>query len=212
MALQDMIRWLIPREDQFFGFLEKQASAARRGALALAQFGGGASIEEVQAAVQAVEHEGDKLVHELEEALDKTFVTPIDREDLRHLAAELDDVLDLTNSAARACALFGVQAPTPPMKALIGVLEQCATQLEEAVPKLGKRDYPGIMAASRSIRQLEKEGDTAFRAELSRLFHDESVDAKQILREKEVLENLEHAIDRCERVAHTLANLAVKHG
>jgi len=207
-----MIRWLLPRGDDFYGYLERQAAAAHRGARALGEFCDGKPIEEVQAAVQICEHEGDKVVHELVEALQRTFVTPIDREDLQRLSSELDDVLDLTNSAARACRLFGVVTPTEPMKGLIGVLIRCAKELEETLPRLAKHDYAGLVTASRTLRQLEKEGDTIFRSALSKLFHDESVDAKSLLREKEVLENLEHAIDRCERVAHTLTNLAVKHG
>ena len=212
MALQDVVRWFLPKEDHFFRFLEKQAVTAHKGALALAEFKPGKPIEDVQSAVQLLEHEGDKVVHELEEALGKTFVTPIDREDLQQLSAELDDVLDLTNSAARACALFGVAEPTTPMMQLIEILVKCTAELETAVPHLSRHDYAGLMTTSRSVRQLEKDADAIFRGALSRLFRDEKVDAKELLREKEVLENLEHAIDRCERVAGTLANLAVKHG
>ena len=212
MALQDVVRWFLPKEDHFFRFLEKQAVTAHRGAKALAEFKPGKDIEDVQSAVQLLEHEGDKVVHELEEALGKTFVTPIDREDLQKLSAELDDVLDLTNSAARACALFGVKEPTTPMMQLIEILVKSTAELESALPLLAKHDYAGMMTTSRTIRQLEKDADAIFRGALSRLFKDEKVDAKELLREKEVLENLEHAIDRCERVAGTLANLAVKHG
>lgn len=212
MALQDVVRWLLPKEDHFYRFLEKQAETAHQGAKALAEFKPGKPIEDVKTAVQLLEHQGDKIVHELEEALGKTFVTPIDREDLQALSAELDDVLDLTNSAARACALFGVTEPTTPMTQLIELLVRCTAELEAALPKLAKHDYAGLMTTSRSIRQLEKDADGIFRGALSRLFRDEKVDAKELLREKEVLENLEHAIDRCERVAHTLATLSVKHG
>jgi uncharacterized protein len=212
MALQDIVRWFLPREDHFYRFLEKQASVAHRGASALGEFKPGKNIADVQSAVQQLEHEGDKVNHELEEALQKTFVTPIDREDLQRLSSELDDILDLTNSAARACALFGVRSPTPPMLQLIAILISATAELEAALPLLSKHDYAGLMKTSRSIRQLEKDADAVFRSALSRLFSDEAVNAKELLREKEVLENLEHAIDRCERVAHTLANLSVKHG
>ncbi len=212
MALQDLVRWFLPKEDHFFRFLERQAETADKGAKALAEFKPGKAIDEVQAAVQAFEHEGDKVVHELEEALQKTFVTPIDREDLQLLSSELDDVLDLTNSAARACALFGVKEPTDAMQQLIAHLGRCTSELATALPLLSKHDYAGLMATSRKVRQIEKEADAIFRRSLSQLFANEKIDAKELLREKEVLENLEHAIDRCERVAHTLANLSVKHG
>jgi uncharacterized protein len=212
MALQDLVRWFLPREDHFFEFLEKQADVAHRGAKALAESGTGKRMEDVQGAVQLLEHEGDRLVHELEEALQKTFVTPIDREDLQRLASELDDVLDLTNSAARACVLYGVDRPTEPMVQLMGILVRCTEELARALPSLRKHEYSTLMEASRTIKQLEKDGDAIFRTALSRLFHDEGVDAKDILRQKEVLEHIEHSLDRCDRVAHTIANLSVKHG
>ncbi len=212
MAIQDFVRWLLPKEDHFYRFLERQAAIAHLGAQALATFTPGSAIETVQAKVQAHEHDGDKVVHELEEALQKTFVTPIDREDIQLLSAELDDVLDLTNSAARACALFGVKTPTEAMTKLVALLVEATAELERCLPLLGKHDYAGLMAASRTLRAKEKEADLVFRDALSALFHDDGIDAKTVMREKEVLENLEHAIDRCERVAVTLAHLAVKHG
>ncbi len=212
MGLQDVVRWFLPREDHFFRFLERQAEAAHKGAKAFARFEPGVSIDEVQAEVQALEHEGDKVVHELEEALQKTFVTPIDREDLQKLSAELDDVLDLTNSTARACALFGVRSPTEPMREMMKILVLSTAELERALPLLGKHDYTGLMATSRTIRAHEKDADRIYRNAVSQLFHDDAKSAKDILREKEVLDQLEHAVDTCEHVAHTLANLSVKHG
>src|SRR5829696_2907240 len=99
----------MPREEGFFDLLEKQAKVALGAAETLASFvenNRGAST--VADAVQDLEHEGDKLVHEVEEALAKTFVTPIDREDIHFLCSELDDVIDLTNTTARAFLLLGV--------------------------------------------------------------------------------------------------------
>lgn len=212
MGLQDLVRWFLPREDNFFAFLERQAHEAHLGATAFARFEPGADIEEISQAVQAHEHAGDKVVHEIEEALQKTFVTPIDREDLQRLSSELDDILDLVNTAARTCALFGVTTPTPPMQELIQILVGCTGLLEQTLPLLRKYDYPNVMTASRTLRQEEKRADAVYRDAISALFQDDSKNAKDVLREMTVLEHLEHAVDRCERVANTLANLAVKHG
>ncbi|MBN8615055.1 MAG: DUF47 family protein [Deltaproteobacteria bacterium] len=212
MALQDFVRWFLPKDDDFFVFLERQAQMAHLGAQAFAKFVPGASIDEVNVEVQKHEHAGDKVVHELEEALQKTFVTPIDREDLQRLSSELDDILDLINSAARTCTLFGVKSPTKPMEELIAILVVCTKQLEDTLPALRKRDYGAVMAVSRTLRQEEKKADVVYRTAISALFHDDAKNAKDVLREMTVLEHLEHAVDRCERVAHTLANLAVKHG
>lgn len=213
MPIQDVIRWLVPREDRFFELMEQQAAVLHKGAVELAKFApGGPSTAELARSVQAIEHEGDALVHGVEEALARTFVTPIDREDIQKLSAELDDILDLINNTARSMSLFGLEAPTPPMSKLIGLLAGCAELLRDAVPLVRKADYPRLMESSRSIKKLEKEGDTAFRDAVAQLFRDPAVDAKTLLRDKEILEHLEEALDACEDAGEFLAHLAVKNG
>ncbi len=213
MSLQDIVRLLLPREDHFYTFLERQAEAADLGAQALAKLRDPAvSVASVREAVQKHEHEGDKVVHEMEDALARTFVTPIDREDLQRLSAQLDDVLDLANGTARACVLYGVERPTEPMLKMMELLTRATALLREAMPHLRKHQYATLLDTARAMRQIEKDGDAVFREAISALFRDESVDARRMLREKEVLEDLENAIDQCESVAETLTNLAVKHG
>lgn len=214
MGIQSFVRWFLPREDKFFDFLEEQAVVAHRGAQALAGFGAAANgtAPEVNAAVQQLEHEGDRVVHEMEEALAKTFVTPLDREDLQRLSMELDDVLDLSNGAARGAVLYGVARPTPAMTALMEILVKSTAILARSLPKLRKHDYTGLVEDARELRKLEKEADQVFRADVSRLFHAPDVDAREVFRQKAVLDDLEMAIDHCEHVGTTLAHLAVKHG
>jgi len=213
MGLQDFIQRLLPRQDEFFDLLERQAGVARKAAEALATFAEpGKTAAEISGQVQAIEHEGDKLVHEMEEALARTFVTPIDREDIHLLASSMDDVLDLTNYAARACAMLGVERPTPPMVELMKVLVKATTVLADGLPTLRRRAYDELRTSMRKIREIEKEGDRIHREAVAVLFRAEQIDAKVLLREREVLENLEAAIDRCEKVADTLSNMAVKHG
>lgn len=213
MGLQDVIRFLLPREDHFYAFLEKQANVAFEGAKALSKFStNGQTTKEARAAVQKIEHEGDRIVHELEEALAKTFVTPIDREDLQKLSSELDTVLDLTNGAIRACDMLGVKKPTVPMQKLIECLVQATEKIDGTIPKLRKHQYADIVTAARELRKLEKEGDAIYREAVSKLFHDDAVDAKELIREKTVLEDLENALDQCDAIANSLTNLAVKHG
>jgi predicted phosphate transport protein (TIGR00153 family) len=213
MGLQDFIQRLLPRQDEFFELLERQAGVALKAAQALASFAEpNTTAASVCERVQTHEHEGDKLVHEIEEALARTFVTPIDREDIHLLASSIDDVLDLTNYAARACAMLGVERPTPAMTDLMRVLVDITTALADGLPALRRRAYPELRTAMRKIRTLEKEGDRIHREAVTQLFRAEQPEAKVLLREREVLEDLENAIDRCERVADTLSNLAVKHG
>lgn len=213
MSLQSIVRFLVPNEHRFYDFLEQQGNLALEGALALARL-----VREkdhpdtVREAVQAVEHRGDAVVHDMEEALARTFVTPIDREDLKKLSDELDDVLDLTNGAARVCVLMGIEKPTQPMLELIEALVRCTEVLAQAVPHLRAHRYHELVTASRQLRKMEKDSDTIYREAVRKLFHDPAVDAKTLLREKEMLDDLEKAVDRCEHAGETLAHLAIKHG
>jgi len=213
MGLQDAVRWLIPKEDQFFELMEKQAVTIGKAAAEMARFRPGqATAEQNAKAVQAVEHEGDALVHAVEESLAKTFVTPIDREDIQKLSSMLDDILDLLNETARAMWLYGLDTPSPPMLKLIDLLVEAGKQLGAAMPLLRKANYEGLTETGREIKKLEKEGDTVFRDAVAALFRDEAVNAKQLLRDKEILTDLEEALDSCEDVAEYLVHLAVKNG
>ena len=211
MGLTAIIRFLVPKADHFYAFLERQAAVAHEGAVALATFveGNGAAVRD---AVQVFEHQGDRIVHELEEALARTFVTPLDREDLHSLSTTIDDILDLTNGAARSCTLFAVERPSEAMVKLMAILVRCTEVLKAVMPKLRDNSYAEIMDDVKGIKLLEKEGDQIYRNALSALFRDPAIDAKELLREKGVLEHLENAIDSCEDAAERLTNLAVKHG
>lgn len=217
MGIQDVIRWFLPREDHFYGFLERQAKAAHDGAKALSKFAtNGKTAQEARDDVQKIEHAGDGIVREMEEALAKTFVTPIDREDLQKLSSELDTILDLTNGAIRACHLLGVEKPTEPMAKLIEIIVRCTSKIDEAIPKLRKNQYTEILETARELRKIEKEADTIYREAVSQLFKaggtNPGIDARVLIREKTVLEDLENAIDQCDSIADTLTNLAVKNG
>ncbi len=212
MSLQDVIRWLLPREDVFYGLIERQSEILEEAARALAQFANGVPAEQIRETVQELEHKADAIVYEIEEQLAKVFVTPIDREDIQLLAASIDDIVDLINLTARTFVLFGVPQPTPPMVELMGILVKMAEHLKAELPALRKHDYGRLIAAGRVIRDHEKIADRVFRNAVGELFHDPNIDAKVLLRNKEVLEDLEGAIDKCETVAERLKNLAVKHG
>jgi predicted phosphate transport protein (TIGR00153 family) len=212
MALQGLVRWLLPKEDHFYDYIEAQGALCLDAAKALAGFKEGQKAEAVRDAVQVIEHKADDFVKKMEDALARTFVTPIDREDLQRINSELDDVVDLCNLAARACAVYGVQQATPEMAKLMDLLVQCTAAIKESIPHLRKHDYAAVIEASRTLRQLEKDADVVFRGAVSRLFTSADVDAKELLRQKEVLEDIERAVDHCDNVADLLSNLAVKHG
>lgn len=214
MGIQDVIRWFLPREHHFYDFLERQSKLAREAAVELSGFAAGKSeLEAAYLKVEEQERLGDRAVEEMEDALARTFVTPIDREDLHHLSSQLDDVLDQIYSTIRSCDLLGVSPLSEPMKKMVAELLGCAELLDDAVPRLRKHEYSAIVDATRKIRQRERDADRVYGEGVSALFADgEERSPRVLIREKTVLDGLERAVDFCDNAANTLTNLAVKHG
>jgi len=209
--LNAFLRLIRPRAEHFYAFLEKQAQLALDGAKALEEITkSGAEAETVRDRIRELEHQGDAQVHAMIDALSQTFVTPIDREDLQRLSKRIDDILDLTNATGKACVTFGVEQPTPAMRLLIAKLVESTELLNQAVPKLRQHAYPEAIRICARVTISEKDGDVVYRDALSKLFHDPAIDAKTILREREVLDDLEKAINRCEQVADLITTVAVK--
>jgi uncharacterized protein Yka (UPF0111/DUF47 family) len=211
MAIQSFIRFLLPREDHWYDMLEEISQLANEAAKTLLRFRETPS-DEIQKAVQAIEHKADDVVRRMEDALARTFVTPLDREDLHKLTGSIDDIIDLMNLSARAFTLYHVRQPSPPMTALMEKLEACTSVLATAVPHLRKHEYQALIDSSRSVRAIEKEADSIYRQAISQLFAETHPDFRELLRQKEALDDLESAVDHCDNVADLLANLAVKHG
>ena len=212
MGLQDMVRWILPREEMFFSLIERQTEVLEKAAKALATFGDGVPAEQVYQAVKAHEDEADKLIFEIEERFAQVFVTPIDREDIQLLAAGVEDIVDILNLTARTFVLLGVPKPTKPMADLMAVIVKLAELLRQEMPALSRHQYAKLIPLARTIKTLEKEGDAIFRQAVSDLFHDDTIVAQVLLRDKEVLEDLENAVDKFESVAERIKHLAVKHG
>lgn len=211
MSLNALLRLILPRSDHFYGFLERQAELVHEGAKTIATTGNpGVDLEQVRDRIQELEHQGDQQVHGMIDALSSTFVTPIDREDLQRMSKRIDDILDLTNAAIRACVILAVEQPTPAMRLLMAKLVESTTLIHEAVPKLRQHGYPEAIRICARVSISEKDGDAVYRDALSKMFHDPAVDAKTILREREVLDDLEKAINRCEQVADLITTVAVK--
>jgi predicted phosphate transport protein (TIGR00153 family) len=211
MGLQAMVRWLLPRAEHFYDMLEELARLAHDAAVALARFQERPATE-VEEAVQQIEHAADDVVRRMQEALAKTFVTPIDREDLHRLTSEMDDIVDLANLTARAFRLYNIERPCQAMVALMHKLIVVTEMIRDAVPNLRRHRYSALIDGGRKIRVIEKEADSIYRAAISALFREDHNDFRRLLSQKEALDDLEYAVDHCDNVADLLANLAVKHG
>jgi uncharacterized protein Yka (UPF0111/DUF47 family) len=210
-TLQRFVRALLPREQHWYDMLEELGRLGLEASRALHTFEH-QPAPTVQAAVQAIEHRADNVVRRMEDALARTFVTPLDREDLHRLTSALDDIIDFCNLSARCFTLYHVDRPTPPMVQLMEKLEACTAIIAEVVPLLRGHEYQNLLEGSRKLRGLEKEADAVYRQAISRLFSDTQPDFRDLLKQKEALDDLERAVDFCDDVGDLLANLAVKHG
>ncbi|MFO7563168.1 MAG: DUF47 family protein [Enhygromyxa sp.] len=207
-----MVRWLLPREEVFYTLIERLTELLEASAKELVKFSEGVPSEQVFEGVRVLENEADKIVYEAEERFAKVFVTPIDREDIQALITSIDDIIDIIYLTARTFVLYGVPEPTPAMTEQMKLLVVLGEVLHKEIPALARHEYDRLIAAGRVIREHEKTGDKIFREAVAELFHNPEIDAKVLVRDKEVLEDLENAVDAFEVVAERLKNLAVKHG
>jgi predicted phosphate transport protein (TIGR00153 family) len=160
-------------------------------------------------AVREVEHKCDFLTHEIIVRLNKTFVTPIDREDIHSLARALDDIMDAIDDAAALIPLYRIQSIRPGARELTRVISEQTAAVRLAVEALENR--ADVMQHNVEINRLENVADALHKTAVGRLF-DEERDPIAVMQWKEILDLLERATDRCEDVANLLENVVVKHG
>jgi hypothetical protein len=213
MAIQGLIRFLLPKDDGWYDMLEELGRLGHEASKALLQFRDQPAAR-VQEDVQILEHKADDVVRRMEDALARTFVTPIDREDLHRLSGQLDDIIDMMNLSARSFTLYNLEKPTPAMLQLMERLEVATRTLSEAIPNLRKHEYQALIDEGRKVRAIEKEADVIYRNAIRGLFSSDQlpIDPRDLFKQKEALDTLENAVDHCDNVADVLANLAVKHG
>jgi len=202
--------WLLPPEREFFDLLDRQAGFVLAGAHALRDLlKDFRDVPEKRRAIKAIEHKGDETVHTIYEALNKTFITPIDREDITALATDLDNVLDLVDAAANRLALFEITEPSPAMLDLAEVIVEAAAALQKAVGMIrDMKNAEDIEEICVEVNRLENVADDLLNISVATLFHD--LDVVRILKHKEILERLEIATDYCEDVANVLSDIVAK--
>lgn len=201
---------LIPREEKFYDDFKMMADQLRHGARLLEQMvASDPPIADKAHEIKEVEHQCDFLTHEIIQRLNKTFVTPIDREDIHELAKTLDDVMDAIDSAAALIPLYRIDKIRPGARELTRVIVQQCDEIRAAVEALEQRK--GVLARAIEINRLENEADRIHKNAISQLF-DEETNAITVMKWKEILDVLEEATDACEDVANLLENVVVKHG
>jgi len=200
---------IIPRGRDFYELFERASGGVADGAALLAKLlADFHDPETAHAEIRQREHDGDEITHEILRELNTSFVTPFDREDIHHLASGLDDILDGVEAVADMCVLHQIKEPLPEMRQQADVLQRAAEQVRDAMGHL--RDLRGLEPYWVEINRLENEGDRLYRKTLAALFSGD-YKAMDVLKWKDIVDQLEGAIDDCEDVANTLESIALKH-
>ena len=202
---------LLPREEEFFDLFIESAKRSHEAAIHLRELftGKPERISYCVDAIKRLEHEADQITHEVVRRLDRTFITPIDREDIHLLASDLDDVIDRIDGTARRIQIFRLTTAPPGIAELSSVIERITSTVVEAVSKL-KNDNAAVVQLCSAAKKLEEEGDAIYHQMLGRLF-DEQKDPITLIKWKEIYDNLETTIDQAEDVANDLESIAIKH-
>jgi uncharacterized protein Yka (UPF0111/DUF47 family) len=215
MLLDRFVRILLPRADQFFALLEELAEKIEAAALVFAELETAGSldrIESVAARLKPVETDADSVCQRLYEEIDRTFVTPIDREDLARLTKVLDNVVDGMEHTAAFAALFRFPALTEPMRHLVRLTAACARELAGAVRRLRQFANPdSVKAATIAVHTLENEADAVYRRAIAALF-DNGINPVELVRQKDMLFSLEEGIDQCDDAMDAIRSVVVKNG
>ena len=202
----------LPRETSFFDFFEEHAALTIEGTKEfLSMVTTGANSAAKCRRISDIEHETDTITHRCVEALHKTFITPLDRDQSLRLISRMDDIMDYVEAAAERIELYELTTMTADCRDLADALHRAAQQVEGAVRGLRTLKEPqATLKLCIDINRLENETDAILRRSVARLFKDEK-DPILVIKWKEIYENLESAADRCEDVANIIEGVILEH-
>jgi predicted phosphate transport protein (TIGR00153 family) len=206
-----MFARFMPREGKFFDLFNEHAALIVEGSQELAALmASGDDLERRAHKVESIEKRGDKITRGTIELLHKTFITPIDRDDIHQLISEMDNILDLIEDSAQLMFLYDVRVLPPDAKKLADICVECCAKVKAAVALLSSMDNAdAIMAICQDIDQLESEADHVMRAAMGRLFRDEP-DVRELIKLRTVYEHLETVTDHCEDVANIIQGIVIE--
>ena len=201
---------LLPRNEEFFDLFTDVANRNKEAAQHLRDLFEAAPDRRtpIVEAIKRLEHEADQATHEVVNRLDRTFITPLDREDIHQLASDLDDVMDAMDGTARRAQIFRLGVAPQGVRRLAEVIQRMVGVLAEAVGRLKKGD--DVMRFCVEAKQLEEEGDSIYHESLGQMFEKER-DAIEIIKWKEIYDNLENTLDQAEDVANVVESITIKH-
>lgn len=200
----------LPREDQYFAMFSEMTGKIQEATQLLIEMMDAPHAEMLPLAkrVKTVEHECDEITHNVTIKLNKSFITPFDREDIYTLSVALDDVCDYVDASARAIVMYDIHTVDEHAKSLARILHKMGVEMHNAVALLNAGT--GMKSHLLEIQRLENEADEVYSVAMSALFKN-SNDAITVIKLKELYEILENGTDRCESVGNIIESIVLKH-
>ncbi|RCS59377.1 DUF47 domain-containing protein [Parvibium lacunae] len=202
----------MPTEGQFFGYFNEHAEHIIAGSKALVALLD--DFDQLEAQAQVLndhEHAADRITHATIDLLHKTFITPLDRDQIHSLINSMDDILDLMQDVVESISLYDVKRITPEAKQLGNICLACAERVKTVVGSLSDmHDSQGILKICHEIDRLESDADRVMRSAMSKLFRHEN-DVRELIKMKAIYELLEAVTDRCEDVANIIEGIVLEH-
>ncbi|MEO8226311.1 MAG: DUF47 family protein [Gemmatimonadota bacterium] len=203
---------LMPRDEKFFDLFTAVAKLNVEAAKLLQELlkAGLDSRRPIVDSIKRLEHQADQITHDVVGRLDRTFITPLDREDIHMLGSRLDDVMDLIDGTARRIQMFRAGEAPAGAGMLADVIHRATLQLLIAVENLENDRNGAVLEACKQVKQLEEEGDSLYHEWVGKLFEG-SPDALLVIKWKEIYDTLERTLDQAEDVSNVLESVSIKH-
>jgi hypothetical protein len=212
MGLGSVLRFFLPHDDKFLPYFEQSADNLKEAANLYASLAKATNREELIAVrdqIKNLEHVGDKLTHNMFEELNKSFITPFDREDIYALTKSLDDVLDLIDHVADILVLYRIEKLEDGMVMLLEVTRRAVNDIHKSIHSLRSPNYEKLREQVISVHALENEGDRLYRHFLGNLYAEER-DAIRLMKYSAIYNELESTIDRCEDLMNAIESIVLK--
>jgi len=216
MRLDALIKWLLPREERFQELITIDTRNLLTGAKVFHKLATCKVLEDRRAELlrlKHIEHEGDQITRQVFEALSRSFITPFDREDIRSIAIDIDDILDYLEGIGQFLVLVEIADAPEPLVRFADLLVELCTEIEELSKLMWNMgNAPTIQDRMVRVSDLENQADAVYLTALGGLFRrDSGLDALGVMTWKEIYQGLEDACDKCKDFTHVLGNLLIKH-
>ncbi len=214
MNIDRVVKWFMPKEERFHALLERASQNLLLAAGVFSEIAHATTLEDRRVKgvqLKALEREGDQITRQIFEALNSTFITPFDREDIRSLGSDLDDILDHLESVAKYLVLFELAEAPPALRRFAEILADMAGEIDTIRALIWDMgNINKIQEAMVRVSELENQGDSLYFTVISDLFKKGCTESIEILKWKEVYDGLEEACDRCKDFTHVVGNVTIK--